>query len=67
MSESKKGIRFTKQRRKNISKALKGRTFTRKSRLKMSLAHKGKKRGPHSEEHKRKIAGLLGNINNIDE
>lgn len=57
-----KGKRLTTEHRRKIGLAAKGRHYwlgkTRsvEDRQKMSLAKLGKKRGPHSEEHRRKIS-----------
>jgi hypothetical protein len=48
-------MKFTEERKQNISKALKGRKITEEWRKNMSLSHLGKKREPFTDEHKKRL------------
>ena len=56
ISNARKGIPRSEETKIKISNAQKGIPLSAETRLKMSEAKKGVKRGPHSEEHKRKIS-----------
>ena len=60
LSEKKKGIPHSKEHAEKIGKANRGRTISKETREKISNAVKGKtkgiKRGPFTEEHKRRIS-----------
>lgn len=50
------GRKWTEAQHKTMSEKLKGRTFSEDAKIKMSIAAKSRKRAPHSEETKQKIA-----------
>ena len=51
-----KGSKRTEQTKKNISDSLKGKKFSEAHLKAMSESQMGKKRGPHSEEHRAKLS-----------
>lgn len=53
---SRKGYKHSEETKKKMSFAHKDKVLSDEHKLKLSKAKLGKKRGPHSEEHRRKIA-----------